>query len=159
MKKIYLLAIGLLLVGSFNAQAQLIKFGVKGGVNFPSLSSTSNAITFDNKTGWHAGAMLELNIPIVKVGAEFLYSTSTTNVAVVTPSMQGDIETAYFEIPVYATSQRSLHLSAHKVAASERDSDAVYDKAIIDVVNLNRDGSSTVLHYPDRKSTRLNSSH
>jgi hypothetical protein len=100
MKKVYIIAIALLLVGSYSAQAQLIKFGVKGGVNFPSLSSTVNSVSFDNKTGWHAGAAVELNIPIVKVGAEFLYSSSKTTVDIAT--IKNDLETATFDIPVYA---------------------------------------------------------
>ena len=98
MKKVYLIAIALVFAGAYNAQAQLLQFGVKGGVNFPSLNDTQNNLSFDSKTGWHAGLGVQVNIPIVKVGAEFLYSSNSFDVT----TLGTDLKTAHFDIPVFA---------------------------------------------------------
>jgi hypothetical protein len=99
MKKIYLIAITLLLVGSYSAQAQLIQFGVKGGVNFPTINEQGTvSYTYEANTGWHAGLAVQLKIPIVKVGAEFLYSS---NKAVQSVTLD-ELKTAHFTIPVFA---------------------------------------------------------
>ena len=99
MKKIYLIVIALLLVGSYSAQAQLLQFGVKGGVNFPSINEQgTTTYTYESKTGWHAGLAVQANIPIVKVGAEFLYSS---NNAIESVTLE-ELKTAHFTIPVFA---------------------------------------------------------
>lgn len=99
MKKVYLLALALVFAGAYNAQAQLIQFGLKGGANFPSISEQGGvAYTYDANTGWHAGAAVQLKIPIVKVGAEFLYSS---NKAIQSVTLD-ELETAHFTIPVFA---------------------------------------------------------
>ncbi len=73
MKKIYTLLVALFLIGVLSAQAQ-IKFGVKGGLNLPSLDAQGGAISVDNATGWHAGLALELKLPIIGIQADVLYS-------------------------------------------------------------------------------------
>lgn len=98
MKKVYLLALALVFAGAYNAQAQLLQFAVKGGLNFPSINEQGGInYTYDTKTGWHAGAVVQLKIPIVKVGAEFLYSS---NQAIQSVTLD-DLKTAHFTIPVY----------------------------------------------------------
>ena len=68
MKKIIsvlMVAVALMMV--VPAQAQLIKFGVKGGMNFSELDL--NVRTFDgvkeNSTGFFIGPMAEVTLPIV----------------------------------------------------------------------------------------------
>jgi hypothetical protein len=53
-----------------------------------------------------------------------------------------------FDIPVFATEQRSQNISAHKVDVSQREQDAIYDDAIRKIFNVRRDGVSTTLSYP-----------
>ncbi len=96
MKKVYLIAIALLLVGSYNAQAQL-KLGIKGGLNLPSLEAQGGAISFDSKTGWHGGAMVEIKLPIIGIQGDFLYSQSSFEI----PSVD-KLKTASFDIPIVA---------------------------------------------------------
>lgn len=97
MKKI-LLVLGLyLMLFSTGVNAQLMDFGIKGGVNFPSLNSTGNSVDWDGKTGWHGGVMLKLNIPIIQVQAEALYSQTTFE----QPSME-DLKNSNLAIPVTA---------------------------------------------------------
>ncbi len=73
MKKIYTILVALVLVGSISAQAQ-IKFGIKGGLNLPSLDAQGGALSADNANGWHAGLALELKLPIIGIEADALYS-------------------------------------------------------------------------------------
>ncbi|WP_291530015.1 porin family protein [Bacteroides sp. UBA939] len=60
-------------------QAQLIKWGVKGGVNLSKISLSGEAIDnlkSDNTTGFFIGPMAEITIPIVGLGVDgaLLYS-------------------------------------------------------------------------------------
>lgn len=60
-------------------QAQLIKFGVKGGLNMAKLSLSGAAkgnINSDNTTGFFIGPMAEVTIPVVGLGVDgaLLYS-------------------------------------------------------------------------------------
>ena len=96
MKKVYLIALALIIGGAFSAQAQL-KLGVKGGFNFPSLNAQGGAIDLDSKTGWHGGAMVEIKLPILGIEADVLYNS--TKFAV--PNSE-DFSLATLDIPIVA---------------------------------------------------------
>ena len=73
MKKIFsVLMVAVALMMAAPAQAQLIKFGVKGGMNFSKLDI--NAETFgdikDNSTGFFIGPMAEVTLPIIGLGVD-----------------------------------------------------------------------------------------
>ena len=51
------------------AQAQLIKFGVKGGLNMSKLD-VKNVGTSDNTTGFFIGPMAEITIPVLGLGVD-----------------------------------------------------------------------------------------
>lgn len=57
------------------AQAQLLKWGFKGGVNMSKLN-LDRALSSDNNTGFFIGPMAELTIPVVGLGldAALMYS-------------------------------------------------------------------------------------
>ena len=80
MKTLRILLVSVLILGFSQANAQLIKIGLKAGVNFPSLNDTDGTFKFESRNGWHAGASVLINIPIVKVGADVLYSHVGFNV-------------------------------------------------------------------------------
>lgn len=101
MKNLRLLIVLLLVFGFFTTQAQFIKFGLKGGANFPSLNSSDDAFSFNSNVGWHAGGMVEVNIPIVKVGADFLYSQTTYDATTPDYPNATDLKTSTFDIPVW----------------------------------------------------------
>ena len=66
------------------AQAQLIKFGVKGGLNLSKLSFSKEAkdiLKSDNTTGFFFGPMAEVTIPVVGLGVDgaLLYSQRGEN--------------------------------------------------------------------------------
>ena len=73
MKKIYILLVAVLLVGTISAQAQL-KFGIKGGLNLSKINSTDPSDITSNRTGFHGGLMLEIKMPIIGIEVDALYS-------------------------------------------------------------------------------------
>ncbi|MFC5271155.1 porin family protein [Adhaeribacter terreus] len=62
MKKLLLLA--LLAFSGVEAMAQDFRFGAKGGLNYSGLTAKGiNEKGFDNKLGWHAGLMVNIQYP------------------------------------------------------------------------------------------------
>ena len=66
------------------AQAQLIKFGVKGGLNLSKLRFSNEAMDYlisDNTSGFFFGPMAEVTIPVVGLGVDgaLLYSQRGEN--------------------------------------------------------------------------------
>ena len=96
MRKVYIAVIALLLVGSLSAQAQ-IKLGVKAGANFPSLEDTGGNFAIHNNTGWHAGGMLEIKIPLIGIEADVLYSQTGADI----PGY-GELKNTTLDIPILA---------------------------------------------------------
>jgi len=91
MKKLFLLAIAV--IGfTFNSQAQDIKFGFKGGVNFANISDF-NGENGDGRTGYHIGAVLQLSIlETFAIQPELLYSAQGVK----------DVDLDYINIPILA---------------------------------------------------------
>lgn len=52
------------------AQAQLIKFGVKGGLNLSKADFNKSDLKTDNFTGFFIGPMAEVTIPVVGLGVD-----------------------------------------------------------------------------------------
>ena len=77
MKKVLsVLMVAVALMMAVPAQAQLIKFGVKGGANLSKVSFSKSDFNGDNRTGWFIGPMAEVTLPIVGLGVDVaaLYS-------------------------------------------------------------------------------------
>lgn len=102
MKKIYAILVALLIVGTINSQAQ-IKFGIKGGLNLPSLEEQGgiSAVSSSNANGWHAGLALELKLPILGIEADALYSQTGFGEATL-GSVTADLQNTTLDIPVVA---------------------------------------------------------
>ena len=96
MKKIILVIA--LMVGYMSQTDAQIKFGLKAGLNFDKFSpkNARQDLKFKNSTGWQAGALLKINVPVIGIGVqpELLYTVKKTNV----DSKSNSIH--YFEIPV-----------------------------------------------------------
>ena len=95
MKKVLsVLMVAVALMMAAPAQAQLIKFGVKGGMNFSKLDtnvkSWSDAV--DSSTGFFIGPMAEVTLPIIGLGVDgaLMYSQKGS----------GDFKQQGIEIPV-----------------------------------------------------------
>ena len=97
MKKIILVVVVMACyLSQINAQ---VNFGIKGGVNFDKFKFDEDAkkqLTLENVSGWQAGALLQIKIPVIGVGVqpELLYTVSKTNI----DSKENSIH--YFEVPV-----------------------------------------------------------
>ena len=100
MKKAYLIILVILLIGSINAQAQL-KLGIKAGPSFPSLNETDGNFDITNNTGWHAGGMLEIKLPVVGIQGDIIYSQTSADVVDVN-NVQSTIKSTTVDIPVVA---------------------------------------------------------
>lgn len=95
MKKVVLSAM-ILLASIATSNAQNIDFGVKAGLNFANISGAN--IDADNKTGFHAGVILEISIlKTFAVQPELLYSTQGAK-----NSEGDDLSLDYLSLPVLA---------------------------------------------------------
>lgn len=74
MKKLFLLAIAVISF-SFSSNAQDIKFGFKGGVNFATLNGDGVNDNLDGRTGYHIGAVAQVSLAeTIALQPELLYS-------------------------------------------------------------------------------------
>jgi hypothetical protein len=77
MKKLFtILFVGTCLFAAHQSNAQLIKKGIKGGVNFSSIKNFGDAVSAQSTssyTGWHAGVFLQAKLPIVAIQLDILY--------------------------------------------------------------------------------------
>ncbi len=98
MKKIIVIIV-LMLVSSANVQAQLLKFGIKGGLNYANL--TSSNIQTDALTSYHIGLLAEIKVSDkFALQPELLYSTQGATYK----TILGDIDNklGYLSIPIMA---------------------------------------------------------
>jgi hypothetical protein len=95
MKKVLsILMVAVALMMAAPAQAQLIKFGVKGGMNFSKLDTDVKSWydAKENSTGFFVGPMAEITLPIIGLGIDgaLLYSQRG----------DGEVEQQGLEVPV-----------------------------------------------------------
>ena len=87
------------------ADAQLIYKGIKGGLNisnikgFDELAGISETETYN---GWHAGILVGVDLPIVDVQADILYSQQGVTYTDILGGDPVDLENSYVLIPVMA---------------------------------------------------------
>lgn len=75
MKKLFFAAL-FTVAATFTSEAQLVRFGVKGGVNFANFNGGVDGIDYKNKTGFHAGAIVEIGVTEnFKIQPEALFSS------------------------------------------------------------------------------------
>lgn len=87
-----------MIAGITNSNAQVVQFGVKGGVNFSNLNGGPSEIDYKNKTGFYAGALAEIKIlPNFSLQPEVLFSSQGTEV-----KGAGDFNLDYISVPVLA---------------------------------------------------------
>lgn len=101
MKKLILCAV-LMIAGITNSNAQILKFGVKGGVNFANLNGGTDGIDYDfkNKTGFHVGAVAEIKVlPNFSIQPEAMFSSQGA-----ASDVDGvdDFDLDYISVPVLA---------------------------------------------------------
>lgn len=83
MKKIVsIVAVAVCLFMALPAQAQMFKFGVKGGMNISKVTFSEDIFKGDNRTGFFIGPTAEFTIPLAGLGVDVaaLYSQVDTKV-------------------------------------------------------------------------------
>jgi opacity protein-like surface antigen len=95
MKKVITLVV-LIAALSLTAQAQGLKFGVKGGLNISKMSFSKDVVSSDNKTGFFVGPSLKLSLPAgFSADIAALYDERSTDVSgSKTTAVEGDIITS-----------------------------------------------------------------
>lgn len=105
MKKTILFTV-LLVAISINMQAQLVKFGIKGGVNYANQNGSNITVNGDNYqtdaiTSYHAGLIAEIKlIDSFSIQPELLYSTQGASYKNATEEFRNEL--GYLSIPVLA---------------------------------------------------------
>ena len=97
MKKVIALVV-LAAAMTLTAQAQGIKFGVKGGLNITKMTFSKDIVSSDNKTGFFVGPSLKLSLPL-GFGADIaaLYDERSADVTGVSSSTSYIVSTASTE--------------------------------------------------------------
>lgn len=95
MKKVITLVV-LIAAVSLTAQAQGLKFGVKGGLNISKMSFSKDVVSSDNKTGFFVGPSLKLSLPAgFSADIAALYDERSTDVSgSKTTAVEGNIITS-----------------------------------------------------------------
>lgn len=95
MKKVITLVV-LIAAVSLTAQAQGLKFGVKGGLNISKMSFSKDVVSSDNKTGFFVGPSLKLSLPAgFSADIAALYDERSTDVSgSKATAVEGDIITS-----------------------------------------------------------------
>ena len=94
MKKIIL---SIMVMACFMSQIDAqVRFGIKGGVNFDSFKDAKSELSVKNSTGWQAGVLMQIKIPVVEMGVqpELLYTVLNAKVNDASNSIH------YFEVPL-----------------------------------------------------------
>lgn len=105
MKKTFsiLLVVIAILASTQFTQAQLVQWGIKGGLNSSTLTGIKDQATVDDVsrlTSWHAGALLQFNIPIITLQLDAVYSVQGAKTT--TSGTEDKIENAYINLPLVA---------------------------------------------------------
>ena len=99
MKKVFsVLMVAVALMMAAPAQAQLIKFGVKGGLNMTKLDA--EGLKSDNSTGFFIGPMAEITLPIVGLGVDGAVMFSQRNTGLKDEEGELKMKQQGLEIPV-----------------------------------------------------------
>lgn len=101
MKK-YVIILGLLLANSITLHAQMLKFGIKAGVNFANYTGGNiDGFDFNGVTSFHGGAMIEFKIfNRFSIQPEVLYSTQGSELKGFGDQIKNEL--GYISVPVVA---------------------------------------------------------
>ena len=103
MKKIILsIVVMACFLSQINAQ---VRFGVKGGLNFDNFNckDVKNELKIGNSTGWQAGVLLQVKVPVIGIGVqpELLYTVRNAKMPVSQAIGKDVVNTiSYLEVPI-----------------------------------------------------------
>lgn len=89
MKKVFTLVV-LLAAMTIGAQAQGVKFGVKGGLDITNMSFDKKVFDTSNKAGWFIGPSVKISLPVTGLGVDVsaFYDQKKTEVNTETITMK-----------------------------------------------------------------------
>ena len=92
----------LLVLGTSISQAQMLKFGVKGGLNFANYTGGEiSGVDFKTITSYHAGVVMELKVfENFAIQPELLYSTQGSELDGLGDQIKNEL--GYISLPVLA---------------------------------------------------------
>lgn len=79
------------------AQAS-VSLGLKGGLNFANINASSVGAAYNSRTGYHAGAFVNIKLTKIAIQPELIYSVQGSDISTATSSQALDL--AYVNIPV-----------------------------------------------------------
>jgi hypothetical protein len=79
------------------AQAS-VSLGLKGGLNFANVNTSSVGAAYNSRTGYHAGAFVNIKLTKLAIQPEVIYSVQGSDISMATSSQALDL--AYVNIPV-----------------------------------------------------------
>lgn len=139
---LFALIFGLLSIGS---QAQIINLGIKAGINIQDLNikefdgsqTIQNINSGDQRTGFHGGAFVNINLGILHIRPEFLYTYINHSITTTSFSQEVknfDFQFNRFDIPILVGKRLGpLRLNAGPVMSYTIGSvDDAFDKGIND---------------------------
>jgi hypothetical protein len=94
MKKNIIVIVTMLLIGSAAYSQAQLAIGIKGGLNFANLSSSSASAAYASRTGYHAGAFLLVKLSKIGIQPEILFSRQGSTIGGLDASFD------YVNIPV-----------------------------------------------------------
>ncbi len=98
MKRIFLsLFLLTSVVGAAWAQAS-VSLGLKAGLNFANVDTSTPGAAYNSRTGYHAGAFVNIKLTKLAIQPEVIYSVQGSDVSSATSSQA--LELAYVNIPV-----------------------------------------------------------
>ncbi|MBL7846370.1 MAG: PorT family protein [Cyclobacteriaceae bacterium] len=80
-------------MGTAFAQAS-VSLGIKGGLNFANVNTTSVGAAYNSRTGYHAGAFVNIKLTKLAIQPEVIYSVQGADAA------SGNVELGYVNIPI-----------------------------------------------------------
>jgi opacity protein-like surface antigen len=111
MKKRFLVAV-VFILGISTSQAQVLQFGVKGGLNFANYTGGNiSGVDFKSITSFHAGAVMEIKVfENFAIQPELLYSTQGSELSGLGDQIKNEL--GYLSIPVLA----KFYLTSNKLS-------------------------------------------
>ncbi len=103
---LYLLLAVVMAVFTFQPMEAQVRLGVRGGLSLSKMRFDRDIINSDNRVGWCGGLLLDLNIPVVGLGAEVsaMYTHRNNRLS----DRERVYKRDYLDIPVYARYRLSL---------------------------------------------------
>ncbi|MBQ9821695.1 MAG: porin family protein [Muribaculaceae bacterium] len=103
---LYSLLAVVMAVFTFQPMEAQVRLGVRGGLSLSKMRFDRDIINSDNRVGWCGGLLLDLNIPVVGLGAEVsaMYTHRNNRLS----DRERVYKRDYLDIPVYARYRLSL---------------------------------------------------